>query len=474
MKKIIALFAFAAILLVSCNTKENPESVIEEPVTSTITLQATFPSFTKASVDDSGIFSWTENDEISVVYTDGSNEQNLIFKCTDAANGTFVFNGEVPAGYTLKTDGSIAFYPSDYNGTPSLQDFSSPEAAAKRFQMHATNDNGVLKFQHDNALLKVTVNNVPSFAQTLSVGGVNVQLNQTENSNLEVFIPVIPAAASKLKIEISDGTNAIISKTTANAVAISVATLYPLPGLSVGPVLLIKNNVLEEMDKQDNSWASISSTNGEICFYSSYGNTEYVSWSASVSNLNEVTIDGITYGYFVYPASATGNSVYVEICNKDEDGGFPKASRNVTLTDGETFYNFGYGMGLKAADEHFCYAYYQNGGSESINIYAYNPVAFGDWDNAQYSTGRTIMWSGGFTIRYYLLNGFNASSNFIIRNGETTDKLIGDDLPTSEDVNYGRTLNFFDGDCVIAYWKNGNDYWWFSPSNLEEYLQDVY
>lgn len=466
MKKIFVLSAIAAMVLASCTTKETIETPVNNPVEKgKVTLKATMPSFesTKASVDASGNFAWASGDKIDVVYTKaGSPDKTYEF----TYNGTdFEYVGTIEEGYAV----SAAYYPVGYAGTASTQNFASLEDAAKGFQMTATVNAGVLEFAHDNAMLHVTVNNVPSFAKALTVGGSTITLSSPATS-IEAFVPVAPAASAKLSIALSDGTNDIISKSSKNAAAIAAAKMYPLNDLTVGPVVLIKNDVYNEMHTlAGKDWTTVNDAGSEICFYSSYGETEYCSWSSSTTNLKPITIGGVDYGYFVYPASASGNKVKIEIVNKDGGNGYPRTVRYFTLSDGETYFTVGYGLGLRKSDETFCYAFYEGGNSadNSINIYAFNPEAFGSWEDSKYATGTSTMWENGRVIRYYLTNGFVSTSQFIIRKNDTTTKLIEDDLPKNTDPS----VNFIDGNCAIGFWKNGDSYWWYSPSTIIEYLQ---
>ena len=258
MKKIFYLISLAAMVIAGC-AKEAPETQEQTitPNNKVVALYATMPEFidaqTKAEVKDSGVFTWNESDPIKVIYTNGTNEKEIIFLCADASEGRFepVDPADIEVGYTLKTEGTVAYYPTGYEGTPSNCDYAMEIDEAKaNFQMHATNDNGTLKFVHDNALLKVTVSNVPAFAKTLTVGGVSVNLNLTEADDVTAYIPVAPAASAKMSISVTDdANNTIISKNSQNSVAIEAANLYNLPNLTIDGTVFIFDDSSNAIDE---------------------------------------------------------------------------------------------------------------------------------------------------------------------------------------------------------------------------------
>ena len=305
MKKIYTLFALAAITMASCTTKQDLEPAKTQPEIGKVTLHATMPAFTstKAEVADDGIFSWSANDEIAVEYSDGTNSQYITFTCSDAANGTFTNKDEIPAGYSLATDGIVAYYPVSYRGTVENQAFESLDAAKKGFQMSATLEGGNLKFAHDNALLKVTVNNIPSFAKKLSVGGVNITLDAT--GDVIAYVPLAPAAAAKMTVAVTEGENTIISKTTGNAVAIEAANLYPLKALEIGPVV----DLLNYASSWDAAYIYLFSD-------SSAYDTEWANLSTVMKKYNDGTYD---HYYRILPSGALGKTYDAIVFNSSDD-----------------------------------------------------------------------------------------------------------------------------------------------------------
>jgi len=302
MKKTL-FFIAAAIALVACTTKENPDpQVIDNPSnTGKVTLTATMPQFasTKAAVSSAGVFSWAENDVIDVVYSNGTFQ----FSCTDATNGTFTLVSGEPSG-----DPTAAYYPTGYTGTASNQSFDSIEDAAKGFQMTASydNDSGKLNFVHDNAMMVVTVKNVPSIATKLTVGGATVTLDN-QSGNITAYVPLAPAAAAKLAISVSYGENTLISKTSANEVAIAEKNLYNLKDLEIVPTVYLVRD-LDGDNWSDGESTILSSPTGTTYTANirSFGGTRYfrydVKYPSGVTvqyGNSEANVDGSTGGTFV-------------------------------------------------------------------------------------------------------------------------------------------------------------------------------
>ena len=249
MKRAFYLIVLAALAVSSCSKEIAFEEQNEVKAAGSITLTATMPDFevTKAYVDGAdGVFHWEGGEVIDVVYSKaGSADKKYQFSCTNATKGEFTNDEEIDEGYSIKTSGTVAYFPHGYNGTPSNQTFNDGiEEAQTHFQMHATYSDGQLAFVHDNALIKVQINGVPKFAKRLVVGGTNVKLSLASTTDLVAYIPVAPADGARLVVSVMDRTedgNAIILKQTHNAVNIESATIYPLPVLNVGTVITLND-----------------------------------------------------------------------------------------------------------------------------------------------------------------------------------------------------------------------------------------
>jgi hypothetical protein len=314
MKKLFYILATALVFAVACSK----EAVVNNDENTNVpsgryTLYAELPQFidaaTKASVNDLGVFSWTAGDEINVVFYSTANAGYIyrVFTCTDASAGKFeIKDGEaaIPDGYNLNS----AMYPVSFGGVnASNQTFTSLDAAAKGFQMTATVSEGKLVFAHKNALLKVTVNNVPSFAKKLTVGNVEIALSLSAAGRVDAYVPMAPAAAAKMSIAVTDGSNnTIISKTSQNQVALVAANLYTLPTLTIGPVL--------DALQYATSWTKI---NTYIVGVDGDYKADLSSETEKMAKYNDGTNN---HYYRVLPASALNNTyriVYYNTANDD-------------------------------------------------------------------------------------------------------------------------------------------------------------
>lgn len=243
MKKNVILMAVAAVVLSAC-AKENPytsELIPEKTPDGKVIVYATLPDFesadgTKAYVWVDGSFCWDSGDKIDVVFSNGVDEETHTFKCIDIITGAFSYDGDVTSGYSVVR----AYYPSGYNGTPSVQHFASLEEASKGFQMEATVSGGKLQFEHENALFAITVKNLPLFAKTVWINSASVDVT-SESGDVDIVLPVIPAASAQLEIGVTDAAwdagshNDLISKKSEKSAEVVAKKLYNLTDLEIVP-----------------------------------------------------------------------------------------------------------------------------------------------------------------------------------------------------------------------------------------------
>ena len=297
MKKSFVLMAVAAVVLSACSKENAYDSSIAPRYTpeGNVLLFATMPQFedvTKAAIAADGSFSWAVGDKIDVVYTKGgSPDQTYIFSCTNASTGAFEYAGEIADGYTVDR----AYYPSGYDGEPSPQHFASLEAAAKGFQMEATVSGGKLQFAHENAMIVVTVKNVPVFAKTVWVNSASVDVT-SESGDVVVRIPVIPTADAKLGIGVTDAAwdaashNDLISKVSEKSHAIEAKNLYNLTALEISPKVHLISSVTGWSAEDGN----VIPATGSVCTKTNYPAVPEVSWFRFVVDYGSFTVD---YGY---------------------------------------------------------------------------------------------------------------------------------------------------------------------------------
>ena len=431
MKKLFYFLAAVAVVAVACskeavdNTDENTNVAGEK-----YTLFAEFPQFidadTKAGVDDSGVFSWTAGDEINVALysTAAATYIYKVFTCTDASTGKFEYLGEgvIPSDYHPHA----AYYPKDYTGNPSNQSFNSPEDAAKGFQMEATVSGGKLIFAHENAMMKVTVNGVPSFAEQLVVGGAKVNLSLSATSDITVYVPVKAAASAKLAVQVLDGTgsgaNEIITKQTTNAVKIDAANFYELPALEVGTVITLND--------------AASKGKNRIKVWEIGGSNNYI-FTASNSYPGKLcSKDGVYYVVLnPYNASwaTTGKNVGVSYDNNDSDASACTTQiylRNIDFTT--------MASGALQAD----YRIFPHGTTTANHLYA-EPLGTGTYDTPENITFHIsqdgTQWS---TLKWFADNGTEKPSGNWPGSAVTSNQFT---IPASKVYGKSTTLVIHNG-----------------------------
>lgn len=171
MKKYTLVFAtLCACIAISCNKevsidKPNQEEVIETPTVTmkTVTISATIEDdlddATKTSYSNTGVFSWTAGDKISVLCTDG----NFYEFSANSDGSTSKFTGSIPDGYAL---GTKAYFPAEAGHTSSnfsllsYKDISSHDSA--EIPMLGTKGSGdVYSFVHCAGAALLTIENIP-------------------------------------------------------------------------------------------------------------------------------------------------------------------------------------------------------------------------------------------------------------------------------------------------------------------------
>lgn len=322
MRKIVFMLASAMMLFACQKAVTDSTSATDKPddkvVVGTVTLKALLPGFndeTKAGISDAGVFSWVDGenaDVIAVRYTKAGEEDEYVeFTCTDASECEFT--GEPSDGYSIATSGNIAFYPKDYRGTPSA--FSgSADDAPKSFQMKASSiEEGKLIFEHDNALLKLAINNIPSIADNIVIGyksGYST-VNLSEGGDLDVMVPAIASDAGNLHIYVKRGDQVLFTKGTSKGVEIKKGYLYTrIPTLSVAPeAVYLKSSMTDWSDDTSDvtGWASMTKDGDKyVLSLNSIGNefaTVYVKWHDGIVKMGPETDQSTTESQVFVPAS---------------------------------------------------------------------------------------------------------------------------------------------------------------------------
>lgn len=158
--------ALSACLTVSCNKElSNDETVTPQVTMKTVTITATIDDeideSTKTSYSNTGVFSWTAGDQISVLGDDG----NTYTFTANSTGVTSTFTGTMPDGVGL---GARAHFPADSGHDiagykyciPSSKDISAHVSAD--IPMVGVKDDTKYNFAHCCGATQLTIDNIPS------------------------------------------------------------------------------------------------------------------------------------------------------------------------------------------------------------------------------------------------------------------------------------------------------------------------
>ena len=334
MKKLFLAFAAVAVLFAACS-KENPTnektSIAEEssdnsstsdnPIAKVYSLSATWPA-TRATVnEESGVFTWQDTDEIAV--WDNAQSKYQVFTAT--GSGTSVtFTYTATDGLNHDFTSSVAYYPaSRLNNEHTDVNMPIALASAGDVPMTATNDAGSLAFNYQSAVVKLTVNNVPSFAE--SVEFVNdaksyaAEISHSINENMTFYLAVAGSSNASSSIILYDTSgNEIINKSFALKGGAPVnGALIPLK-TTVGFPILVKN---------DTEWGGL-----DIYCYSATDSWKNANWGESLATVKTVTINAQTYSYIISKNVTDSYSFVFRKPNND----YPRVEHKGVPVSGET------------------------------------------------------------------------------------------------------------------------------------------
>ena len=229
MKKSFYLL-LAVLSIAACSKEIDKEDIIADPA-STEMVEVSFKAvidqedFTKAEISmTDGSCTWDSGDEIAVHTTNGA----LAVLTAQSAGAEVTFKGSIPVGDAIPAD-AIAYYPASVavegeDDQVSLPlSYSSVSEAAKGFPMRGVLSAGTITFKHIGALLKVSVNDIPS------------NVNSVELSTSVAIAGTLDVDASDASAPICEiGTGAkTISIATSAALRVDPTTVFLIP-LPVG------------------------------------------------------------------------------------------------------------------------------------------------------------------------------------------------------------------------------------------------
>lgn len=268
MKKIFTVLAFAAIF-VGC-AKET-ESFYKPVSGEAMFLRADIPAMTditKATAD--GSFSWAEDDEIAVPIDGGY----AVFQYK-TAQSAFTYT---PSGSETFVNGTV-YYPASSRPSGSYSTtFASQDAARAGFKMTAPYTAGAssLTFTHVSSLIKLSFNNVPSFATSVAVKEgddvvATVALPSPAPSSVEVKVPVTPNGTKTYSFELKEGANVL--KGVTKTVSLTAGTYYTTPEITLNKYIVFTNSsddghklglMSRTWNSSTDNWDAKADWNGEL------------------------------------------------------------------------------------------------------------------------------------------------------------------------------------------------------------------
>ena len=236
MKKLLLTFLTAATLFVGCQKSEVDSSEISGKKMQTVTLSATMPENddTRAAISSTGLFSWQENDQLSVLATDG----NFYTLTLTSGAGDYLaeFAGEIPDGVAITT---VAVYPAIvangaentiYDATTGLLNYTLPTEynfvpESTNVPMVASLEEGAtyVSFKQIGGVIRFPINALPAQAK--------IVFTAKDMATTGSFpITVANAGTDAIEANITEGTNSTVTVNyTAQSAGVSADINIPVP-----------------------------------------------------------------------------------------------------------------------------------------------------------------------------------------------------------------------------------------------------
>ena len=181
-RSILFLTAAASALWVVCSCSKEVEAPGKSQEPGTVTeyrFTATLPQ-PKAVMGDDATTSWSKGDEIAIWDTESSRYYTFTNNEGDGGEAVFTFSGEGTYNFTR------AIYPASiaegYTGVTLPAEYDLSDASkARTVPMIGTVDGEAVSFMHLAAVLKITLEGIPSKAATLVVSSPSVSISGAFN-----------------------------------------------------------------------------------------------------------------------------------------------------------------------------------------------------------------------------------------------------------------------------------------------------
>lgn len=199
MRKSILILAGAALLFGGCAKVENENNeVVPEKETHKVLLKASIADNTRVSADAGGVYSWQENDQITVFHDGDDGLRPALFRALSSGSTT-VFEGTVNISDRID---QYAFYPARLSAPEhSVSPLSFALASEYEYREDATNMPMLGEIQSTNVsftavggLLKLVVYNVPEDA-------VKLRFSVGANEGISGVFPVSNGQISSVTVD---------------------------------------------------------------------------------------------------------------------------------------------------------------------------------------------------------------------------------------------------------------------------------
>ena len=405
---------------------------------------------TKASINvANGKFSWKAGDAIAV-----TTSSSVVYEFTAAADGAdgeavrFTYSGPMngtPATitYPYRADGNSTALPTEI---PSL----TGALSAAYIRLHGTVTDNSATLEYENAFLKVTFTNVPTFARSIFFDGtaddVTISgISLAEKGDVVAYIPV-SASNTGFTVSIRDkNSNIITAKATSSAKSFTNGTIKNMKPVPVGKVITINDDASKGWGELAIWQASNSSNNYRFKTVQSYP-----------AKLNELD-DGVYYAVINLHESGFAwavDGVDLAVSYEESYGGSGCSTSKVFLDRDLVFSST---SGTKLKSSYRIYAKPTVDSVTSMNIYVYE-----NWGS---NTRISEAWPGeamtASTVRsgYYYwdlddsYSGYNNLAIIFINNTSENQAGDGSRLPDTSTV--------FDHDVTITFdhfWKESTTF----------------
>ena len=249
MKKIVLIVATMALTLVSSCNKELNTDITTPSNSETHELFVSLPKLmdaeTKATIAEAnGGFSWTAGDFIAV-----KTSTNDVYKFTAAGSGNsvrFTYTGEMNGApttvvYPYTDDAKVAALPTEITGLTGA-------LGEDGIRLSGTVSDNAVSMDYENAFLKVSFSNVPTFASSIVFdGNINdVTIDFTPLASKGEIVAYIPVASTTTEYSValkdnSTDKNIIIERSTSGK-TFTNGVLKKMKSINVGYIVSITDN----------------------------------------------------------------------------------------------------------------------------------------------------------------------------------------------------------------------------------------